>query len=270
MRTLIVIPARYGSTRFPGKPLHLICGISLLERVARVAKAASLEIGADYVVATDDERIKAFCSEMALPVVMTAADLQSGTDRAYAAALKMPVTPDFVINLQGDAPFTPPQFLAEMARVGAQSHGDVVTPVMPLSWGELDRLREMKKTTPFSGTTCVTKPDGEALWFSKQILPALRKEDALRQRGDMSPVKKHLGLYGYRLTALETYTRLEQSPQEELEGLEQLRFIENGLKVQTFEVKAPKVTLSGIDTPEDAARAESLIKMHGEPEWMVS
>lgn len=269
MRSLIVIPARHGSTRFPGKPLVPIAGVPLILRVGRIAALAAREAGADYTVATDDARIETFCRQAGLPVVMTPAELASGTDRAFAAARQWPEPPDFVVNLQGDAPFTPPGFIARMIAVGAESDADVVTPVMPLTWAELDRLREMKVTTPFSGTTCVTRADGRALWFSKQILPAMRKEESLRRHAALSPVKKHLGLYGYRMAALAAYTRLPVSPQEALEGLEQLRFLENGLVVQTFEVAAPKITLSGIDTPEDAARAEALIAEHGEPEWML-
>ena len=269
MRTLIVVPARYGSTRFPGKPLHSIAGKSLLARVAEIAAIAAQRAGAAFTGATDDQRIMAFCDGLGIPAVLTAAELASGTDRAHAAALQMGDVPEFVVNLQGDAPFTAPDVLVEMIRVAEKSTADVVTPVMPLSWGELDRLREMKKTTPFSGTTCVTRADGEALWFSKTILPAMRKEADLRRQGHMSPVKKHVGLYGYRLAALAAYTRLPVSPLEEMEGLEQLRFLENGMKVQTFEIVAPTITLSGIDTPEDAARAEALIRQHGEPDWVA-
>ena len=268
MKSLIVVPARYGSTRFSGKPLHMIAGKTLLERVVRVAQIAAKETGSALSVATDDQRIFEAAEALGVDVVMTDADLQSGTDRAYAAALAQKTQPEFVVNLQGDAPFTPPSFLSRMIAVARDTAADVVTPVMQLSWAELDRLREMKLTTPFSGTTCVMKPDGEAMWFSKIILPAMRKEAELREASPMSPVYKHIGLYGYRLGALERFAALPVSPMEALEGLEQLRFLENGMRVQTFSVEVPPISLSGIDTPQDAARAEALIAQKGEPAWL--
>ncbi|HBX92270.1 MAG TPA: 3-deoxy-manno-octulosonate cytidylyltransferase, partial [Hyphomonas sp.] len=126
-------------------------------------------------------------------------------------------------------------------------------------------FRAHKKTTPFSGTTLAHDAAGRALWFSKNLIPAIRKEDALRQQGDMSPVCRHIGLYAYRLPALRKYVSLPEGHYEKLEGLEQLRFLENGMSVQCVEVESDTIAIPGIDAPEDVALAERLIATHGDP-----
>lgn len=262
MKTLIVIPARYASQRFPGKPLHLIGGVSMLARVIGVARRAGEKSGARVVVATDDQRIFDHARAHDCEAVMTDPDLPSGTDRARAAMQAIAPDSDFVVNLQGDAPFTPSEHVSALIEHAAT--GDVVTPVVQLSWAALDDIRERKKTTPFSGTTCIRAPDGQALWFSKNILPAMRAEKKLREQGDLSPVLQHIGLYGYSRDALNRIAQLAPSHYEQLEGLEQLRFIENGLRVQAVQVAAPEIAISGIDTPEDAQLAEALLAKHGD------
>ena len=138
---------------------------------------------------------------------------------------------------------------------------EVVTPVHRLSWDDLDRLREAKKSTPFSGTTAIVDEDHKALWFSKNILPAIRKEDALREESDISPVHQHMGLYGFRTDILKKFCALPQGVYEQLEGLEQLRMLENGIAITAVHVDIDKGTIqSGIDTPEDLMRAEKLLQ----------
>jgi 3-deoxy-manno-octulosonate cytidylyltransferase (CMP-KDO synthetase) len=169
-----------------------------------------------------------------------------------------------VINLQGDAPFIPPAVVAELIETLRRGTADVATPVFRLDWDRLDRLRAHKLSAPFSGTTCVRGPDGRALWFSKTILPAMRDEATLRTEPS-SPVWQHLGLYGYRIAALEWFASAPPSRYERLEGLEQLRFLENGWTVTTIETDAPEHALSGIDTPADLALAEAAIARLGDP-----
>jgi 3-deoxy-manno-octulosonate cytidylyltransferase (CMP-KDO synthetase) len=265
MRPLIVIPARYGSTRFPAKPLHLIAGKTLLARVVEVAKAAAAQTGAQLVVATDDVRIETHAAELGAASVMTDPALPSGTDRAFAAAQGFDV--DFVVNLQGDAPFTPPAMIAALieAARGDADTADVYTPVTAMTWAALDALREHKKTSPFSGTTCIADENGKALWFSKQIIPAIRNETKLQAAGEPSPVLRHVGLYAYTLAALARYVALPMGRYEALEGLEQLRFLENGMRVRAVLAEGSPFDLGGIDTPEDAAEAERLIAERGEP-----
>jgi 3-deoxy-manno-octulosonate cytidylyltransferase (CMP-KDO synthetase) len=263
VKTVIVIPARYGSSRFPGKPLHQINGVTMLARTARAAQHAAWKAGARVLVATDDERIAAHAKEIGVAAVMTDPALASGTDRCRAAADAAAPEAEFVVNLQGDAPFTPPGHIA--ALIENAHRGDVVTPVIQLSWDALDALREHKKKTPFSGTTCIRGPDGRALWFSKTILPAMRDEQKLRRPGGLAPVYQHVGLYGYSRSTLARIAELQPSRYEEIEGLEQLRFIENGMKVFAVPVEASDFPQAGIDTPEDAERAAQLLQASGDP-----
>ena len=266
MKTLIVIPARYGSTRFPQKPLHMIAGRSLVSRVAAIA-ATACEGHADrrYVVATDHEAISQHLEALGIPAIMTNPDLPSGTDRALAAMESALPDADFVVNLQGDAPFTPPSYVDSVIDAALTAEQDVVTPVIQLDWTALDTIRKQKELAPFSGTSCVRRTDGEALWFSKMIIPAMRKEDRLRAASNVSPVFRHIGLYGYKTDALERFVRLPEGRYEKLEGLEQLRFLENGMRILAIEVPASETAMWGVDTPEDAAHAEALIAKYGEP-----
>lgn len=263
MKSVIVIPARFASTRFPGKPLHLINGVSMLERTVGAARRAGQATGARVLVATDDERIATHAREIGAEPVMTDPDLPSGTDRCRAAMEIAAPDADFVVNLQGDAPFTPPDHVS--ALIDNAARADVVTPVIPLTWEALDALREHKKTTPFSGTTCIRSEDGRAIWFSKNILPAIRNEAKLRAAGDLSPVLQHVGLYGYTRPALDRIAALAPSRYEELEGLEQLRFIENGLSVYAVPVVGQELPSAGIDTPQDVAKAEAALQRLGDP-----
>jgi 3-deoxy-manno-octulosonate cytidylyltransferase (CMP-KDO synthetase) len=261
MKTAIIIPARFGSTRFPGKPLVKIAGESMLSRVANVARAASENLkNVTMAVATEDARIEEHCREIGIQCVMTSDSCKTGSDRVLEASQHLGGDFDFVVGLQGDAPFTPveaPQKMIE-AFIGDPAR-EVITPVVRLRWSELDALRESKKTTPFSGTTCVVDKNGKALWFSKNILPAIRKEDALRKH-EYSPVLQHIGLYGFRFDILKKFVSLPEGAYEKLEGLEQLRLLENGISIQTVELKVNAgMAQAGIDSPEDVARAEKLL-----------
>lgn len=266
MRTLIVIPARMGSTRFPGKPLHVIAGRSLLARVIDVARRASeADPRTDFIVATDHADIRAHAEAHGARTVMTDPGLPSGTDRALAAVQSLGEAPDFVINLQGDAPFTPTAHIRALIAAAADFTADVVTPVIRLSWDALDEVRRQKERHPFSGTTCIRRSDGEALWFSKLVLPAMRGEAELREHMPVSPVWRHIGLYGYRMAALQRFAALPVGAYEALEGLEQLRFLENGMRVHAVEVEAAPLSMWGIDTPEDAAHAARQLARIGDP-----
>jgi 3-deoxy-manno-octulosonate cytidylyltransferase (CMP-KDO synthetase) len=264
MKIAIIIPARYGSTRFPGKPLVKIGGKSMLERVVEIGRSAVS--GRDDVVlavATEDERIEEHCVEIGVSCVMTSDQCHTGSDRVLEASQKLGGDFDFIVGLQGDAPFTPVEAIEKMvsAFVENPEKVEVVTPVIRLRWEELDELREQKKVTPFSGTTAVIDDGGYAMWFSKNIIPAIRKEDELRSEGAFSPVNQHIGLYGYRSDILARFVELEQGRYEKLEGLEQLRLLENGISIKTVTLEVDAgLAQAGIDSPEDVERAERLLE----------
>jgi 3-deoxy-manno-octulosonate cytidylyltransferase (CMP-KDO synthetase) len=262
MKTAIVIPARYGSTRFPGKPLVKIGGRTMLGRVYDLARTSAEKYPDTSVyITTDDQRISDHAQSLGADVLITSPNCPTGSDRVLAAVEQMKTKPDFVINLQGDAPFTPPHALEAMLQAFDKDPGiEVVTPVHGLIWADLDRLRESKKTTPFSGTCVILRDDFTALWFSKQIIPAIRDETTLRGLSAISPVYQHLGLYGYRRDILERFCALPQSHYEQLEGLEQLRLLENGITIKTVPIALDIGQMqSGIDTPQDLARAEAIL-----------
>lgn len=266
MTDLIVIPSRFGSTRLPGKPLMTIAGRTLLERVLHVARTAASKIAdVEIVVATDDARILDHAVALGAEAVMTGSHISSGTGRALAAAEQRDTEPDIVVNLQGDAPFVPADAIVRLLEAARNQPSDVTTPVVALDWAERDALRAHKRQTPFSGTTCVRAPDGRALWFSKAIIPAIRNEQALRSNSDISPVLRHLGLYAYRMDALRRFEAAPPSHYEQLEGLEQLRFLEMGMVIQAINIDRPRRSMSGIDTAEDIALAERVIAEDGDP-----
>ena len=261
MNSAIIIPARFGSTRFPGKPLQVILGKTLLQRVCEVANEAAQAVkDCTVCVATDDERIIKHAEQLGVKALMTPVECPTGSDRVLAAAQQLPSLPDCVVNLQGDAPQTPAILLIKLLQALQQDMtADVVTPAVRLTWKALDQLREHKKQTPFSGTTVTFNPQTHrAYWFSKNIIPAIRKPNIDEP---FSPVYQHLGVYGYRLPALHAFVDLQQSCYEQCESLEQLRFLENGYHIRVVPVELPSGgSLSGIDTPEDAARLTAFLE----------
>lgn len=263
MSITVIIPARYGSTRFPGKPLAKLGGATVLEHVhAKAVSAVASDPDVRIVVATEDQRIEDFCKQKGFEVVMTPADCATGSDRVIEAADKLGLmADDAVINLQGDAALMPVEALqAVLDEFWTHPATKVATPIKRLTWDELDALRESKKTTPFSGTTVTISTQNRAMWFSKNIIPAIRDEDGHRKSSPYSPVYQHLGLYGYQVSALERFTNLQPGTYEQYEGLEQMRFIENFIPIQCIEIEPSIRIHSGIDSPEDLARAEKILK----------
>lgn len=248
------------------KPLLPIAGISLLHRtIALARRAIADQADARLVVAADDRRITDHAEAIGCEAVMTDPAISTGSGRALAAARHQTIPPKIVVNLQGDSPFQNPAALGAMVVALRNGDADVATPVVRLNWAALDALRDHKKVAPFSGTTCARAANDRALWFSKTILPAIRGEAALREAGDPSPVWRHIGLYAYRLAALEAFEAAPPTDLERLEGLEQLRLLELGLAIDAVEVAPSRFDISGIDTPEDITRAEALIAAHGDP-----
>lgn len=261
----IIIPARYGSTRFPGKPLAIIAGKSMIHRVCELALNASKDIDSvSVIVATDDKRIQDHVDEIGVPCVLTPEDCRTGSDRVLHAASTLKESPDFIVNLQGDAPLLPELLIADLINAWIKNPTfQVITPIIQLSWERLYELRESKKLTPFSGTTCIKNNANEALWFSKNIIPAIRDEEKLKSQSKLSPIYQHFGLYGYQLKALQTFVSLPKGHYENIEGLEQLRFIENNIKINLVEVDSNADLFHiGIDSPQDVQRAEAYLKLN--------
>ncbi len=247
------------------KPLRMIAGHSLLHRTIALARRATVGLAdVQLLVATDDMRIVDHAAEVGVLTVMTDAGISSGSGRALAAIRHLTTSPDIIVNLQGDAPFQPAAALVAVIEALAKGNADVATPVVQLDWPALDALRAHKLIAPFSGTTCARTANGRALWFSKTIMPAIRDEDH-RRTESLSPVWRHIGLYAYRLAALEAFEATPPTDLEQLEGLEQLRLLELGLTIDAVAVAPARFDISGIDTEVDVTRAELLIAMHGDP-----
>ena len=267
MSALVVIPSRWGSSRFPGKPLADLRGKTLLQRVILAASQVKQQRReTQIVVATDDERIARHAEINGCRSVMTARELESGTARTLAAVRQCKPQPDHVLNMQGDTPFIAPSTLCETLDA-LDGSAEVATPVVQLDWPGLEALREQKVGSPFSGTTCVRGEDGRALWFSKQIIPAIRDEARRKVEQPLSPVFRHIGVYAYTRLALEKFVAGSAGRYEQIENLEQLRFLELGIGVRTVIVSPPRISMSGIDTPADLKRACDLIDKFGEPSW---
>lgn len=265
---LLVIPARYASTRLPGKPLVKIGGVEMIRRVADIAASVCHHnAGCEYVVATDDERIRVFCQSCGIPVVLTSNTCRSGTERCREVLMLYPQKPEFVVNLQGDNPLCPPWVIQQLIDACLHEKADIFTPCIHLNWDEYERLIEAKKSTPYSGTTVLVDHAGYALAFSKNILPAVRKPEKAREILQLSPVRRHVGLYAYTVDALEAYFSMSVSPYEAsyIEGLEQMRFLFNGLRIRVMDADyRGRQTSAGVDSPEDVARVEAILREFGE------
>ncbi|MEM8537899.1 MAG: manno-octulosonate cytidylyltransferase [Pseudomonadota bacterium] len=260
MSVAIIIPARYASTRYPGKPLVALRGVdgtarSLIKRSWDAAMAVS---GVDdVVVATDDKRIADAATGFGANVVMTAETCQNGTERCAEAVQKLAGTHDIIVNLQGDAPLTPAWFVEDLiAGLRANPDAQVATPVLRTDGRALNGFLEDRRAGRVGGTTAVFGAHGQALYFSKEVIPFTGQvfEDA-----DETPVYHHVGVYAYRPDALTAYANWPIGPLERLEGLEQLRFLENGVQVLCVEVDAKGRQFWELNNPEDVPRIEAML-----------
>ncbi|MFH1254702.1 MAG: 3-deoxy-manno-octulosonate cytidylyltransferase [bacterium] len=264
MKNIIVIPARYGSSRLPGKPLAQIKGHSLLYRVWMLAKNAQ---NIDEVfIATDDQRIQKHAQDFGAQVLMTDPNYPTGTDRIYGAIEQLSQRPEIIINLQGDAVLTPPWVIQSLVDVLINDASvKMATLATHLSWTQYDDLVKSKATSKSSGTTVTFDKNGDALYFSKNIIPYVRNRNANSLISDlMSPVFKHIGMYGYRYDALKEFVNLPQSLLEKVESLEQLRMLENGIKIKVAVVDSRGRTMWSVDSPEDVIKVEDIIQREGE------
>jgi 3-deoxy-manno-octulosonate cytidylyltransferase (CMP-KDO synthetase) len=263
MNTVILIPARFQSTRYPGKPLVELKGAGGTPKplIQRSVEAARKVAGVSGVfVVTDDDRIADACTAFGVGVIMTSPECRNGTERC-AEALAALHEPDLVINFQGDALLTPPGFVeALIARMDEDSDALVATPAMHLSSDEVRALQSEEAAGRVGGTTVVTDNAGYGLYFSKRLIPHL---PAGALDGEMSPVRLHVGVYAYRPQALDRYVATPVSELELLEGLEQLRFLAAGIPVAVVEVATPPFALRELNNPEDVAPIEQALAEAG-------
>ncbi len=247
MNFIGIIPARYASTRFPGKPLAMLGGKTVIQRVYE-------QVGAvldNAVVATDDERIVKAVEQFGGKAIMTSPNHKSGTDRCYEAYTKIGQDYDVVVNVQGDEPFIQPQQLLAIQQCFEDEETQIATLVKPFE--------------PQNGYEALVNPNSpkvvvdnrmRAVYFSRSVIPYLRGVEPSEWL-NRHTYFKHIGLYAYRVETLKEITSLPQGKLEQAESLEQLRWIENGF---TIKVGLSDVETIGIDTPEDLKRAEKFLK----------
>ena len=243
MKFIGIIPARYASTRFPGKPLAILGGKTVIQRVYEQASSVLEEA----YVATDDERILQVVEQFGGRAVMTRADHKSGTDRIEEAAEKTGTDADVIINVQGDEPFIQPSQIETLMRL----FDNPTTQSGTLG----KRFDSIEATLNPNSPKIVTDLQGFALYFSRSIIPFVRGKEQTEWLKSY-PFLKHLGLYAYRREVLHEVTQLPQSHLELAESLEQLRWLENGYRIR---VGLTDVETVGIDTPEDLKRAEEFL-----------
>ena len=243
MKTIGIIPARFGSTRFPGKPLTLIAGKPLLQWVVeQCAKSSSLN---EIIVATDDERIRTAMRHLCR-VEMTSPHHPSGTDRVAEAASRSDA--QAIVNLQGDEPLIDPRVIDQVAAL--LEHHEMSTAACPLrDPAEYDNPNVVK---------VVVNAVGQAIYFSRRSIPYVRDAASRSVDEQMAafPFLKHIGIYGYRSETLQRLVRLPVSSLEAAERLEQLRAIENAVDIAVARVEYEAI---GVDRPEDAARVETIL-----------
>ncbi|MBL9046444.1 MAG: 3-deoxy-manno-octulosonate cytidylyltransferase [Tabrizicola sp.] len=262
MTTLIAIPARFASTRYPGKPLVTLRGPDGEKTLIRRSWEAAMAVrGIDrVVVATDDDRIADHARGFGAEVVMTSSEARNGTERCAEVARVLPGF-DVVVNLQGDAPLTPAWFVEDLVRgLDADPDAAIATPVLRCTGRAVAGFLADRRAGRVGGTTAVFGAGGRALYFSKEVIPFTGRDYA---PDEPTPVFHHVGVYAYRPAALQAYPGWTIGPLETLEGLEQLRFLENGDKVLCVEVQAQGREFWELNNPSDVPVIEAMLARCG-------
>jgi 3-deoxy-manno-octulosonate cytidylyltransferase (CMP-KDO synthetase) len=267
MDAVIVIPARYASTRYPAKPLAVLRGANgtgrtLLERSVMAARAAAeVTPGVTGIhVATDDDRIAAEAARIGAEVILTDPSCANGTERVAHAVARAGLPQPIVVNLQGDAPLTPPHFVTALIdAMRADPARQVATPVLRCDAEALANFQADRRAGRVGATTVVRDATGHALYFSKEVIPFTGS----LQPGDPIPVFHHVGLYAYTQPALRLYSSLLPGELERLEGLEQLRFLEHGHRIAAVEVSAPGAAFWELNNPSDVPLIEGYLARMG-------
>ena len=244
MKFIGIIPARYASTRFPGKPLAKLGGEHVIKRVYDIV-ASTLD---EAYVATDDQRIYDAVTDFGGKAVMTRTDHKSGTDRIEEAIEKIGTDCDVVVNIQGDEPFIHPSQIKAVCECFNDSATQIATLGKPFT--------DMKSVENPNSPKIVVDNNNNAMYFSRSVIPFIRGTERAEWLGKF-PFLKHLGLYAYRKDVLAQITRLPQSSLEKAESLEQLRWLQNGYVIK---VGITNLETIGIDTPDDLIRAEQALE----------
>lgn len=238
MKVLCVIPARYASTRLPGKPLSMIAGKPMIQHVYE--RACQAQMPDEVIVATDNELVEKAVAAFGGKAVMTSPDHPSGTDRLAEVALMYPDV-DVIVNVQGDEPMIPPEVIDNLAKAfEADAELNMATMKVAMDEADYDNPAAVK---------VVTDLNGYALYFSRSLMPYPRNKP------EGYKVYKHVGIYAYRRNFLLKYAALQPTPLEKAESLEQLRALENGYKIKVLESAFKGI---GVDTPEDLAAVNEL------------
>jgi 3-deoxy-manno-octulosonate cytidylyltransferase (CMP-KDO synthetase) len=245
---IAVIPARFGSTRFPGKPLEKLKGKAILQWVVEGTKTSSLI--QKVFVATDDERIQKLCQEIKVDCLMTRSDCPTGTDRLFEATKNLDF--DVVLNIQGDEPMINNTYIDPLAQAFIQAEAsqqklDMATLAHPLAIEDLENKNAVKVITNFNS---------EAIYFSRFAIPYSRENEP-DKNAVLKTAMKHIGLYGYSREFLQMFCSSPQAEIEKYESLEQLRALYLGAKIKVLSVEKPTY---GVDTPEDLQKLEALLK----------
>ena len=260
MKTVVLIPARYASTRYPGKPLVALRqpggGAKTLIQMSWEAASRITGVDAVYVV-TDDDRIARAARGFGAEVLMTDPARENGTARCAEALEALDAAPDLVVNFQGDAPLTPPWFVeALIDAMRTDPEIGMATPVLRCDRATYEHFTEDRKAGKVGGTTAVFDAQMNALYFSKEVLPYIDPG----KLPDPLPVYHHVGVYAYRPEALRTYAATPPCVIEGLEGLEQLRFLHAGIPVRCVEVDARGRVFWELNNPHDVARIEAVLE----------
>lgn len=262
MSVLIAIPARFASTRYPGKPLVSLRGPDGEKTLIRRSWEAAMAVrGVDrVVVATDDDRIATHARGFGAEVVMTSSAARNGTERCAEVASLLPGH-DVVVNLQGDAPLTPAWFVEDLVKgLAADPQADIATPVLRCDGRALNGFLADRRAGRVGGTTAVFGAGMRGLYFSKEVIPYTGQTYADDAE---TPVFHHVGVYAYRPAALAAYPGWPIGPLETLEGLEQLRFLEQGRKVLCVQVQAQGRQFWELNNPSDVPVIEAMLAAMG-------
>lgn len=261
MKIAIIIPARFSSKRFPGKPLvnlRLPKGEkkSLIQLSWEVAsKVNGVE---DVFVATDDVRIKAEAESFKAKVIMTRPECRNGTERCAEAVKKESLNHDIFINFQGDAPLTPVGFVENLIKaISLDSCTEVVTTVLNFDYTSYKSFMDDKKNDRIGGTTAVFDSSGNALYFSKAIIPFFIRKNV--KPTFKFPIYHHVGLYAFKRNALLKYVTWKEGHLEKIEGLEQLRFLENGQPIKCIVQNCKNKNFWELNNPEDIVKIEKIL-----------